>query len=96
VRFDAVYNIHFKCSLKRIVDYPNLWPYARDLYQQPRIAETVRMGEIRDHYYRTHGKINPSGLVALAPIADWDAPAGRERLGAESGPPGRRPATAAR
>jgi putative glutathione S-transferase len=81
VRFDAVYNIHFKCSLKRIADYRNLWPYARDLYQQPGIAETVRMGEIRNHYYRTHGRINPSRLVALAPEADWTAPPGREHLG---------------
>jgi putative glutathione S-transferase len=67
VRFDAVYHVHFKCSLKRIVDYPNLWPYLRDLYQQPGIAETVRMDDIRAHYYRTHPMINPSGLVAVAP-----------------------------
>jgi glutathionyl-hydroquinone reductase len=82
VRFDAVYNIHFKCSLRRIVDHPNLWPYLRDLYQQPGIAGTVRMDEIRAHYYRTHGKINPSGLVALMPAdLDFTAPHGRERLG---------------
>jgi putative glutathione S-transferase len=80
VRFDAVYAIHFKCSLKRIVDYPQLWPYLRDLYQQPGIAETVRLDEIREHYYRTHPMINPSGLVALAPHVDFDAPHGRERL----------------
>jgi putative glutathione S-transferase len=80
VRFDAVYNIHFKCSLRRLVDYARLWPYARDLYQQPGIAETVRFDDIRRHYYLTHGTINPSGLVAVAPDADWDAPHDRARL----------------
>jgi glutathionyl-hydroquinone reductase len=77
VRFDAVYAIHFKCSLRRIVDYANLWPYARDLYQQPRIAPTVRFDEIRRHYYGTHPHVNPSGLVALRPLEDWDEPHGR-------------------
>jgi glutathionyl-hydroquinone reductase len=79
LRFDAVYNIHFKCSLRRIADYPNLWPYARDLYQQPGIAETVRFDDIRRHYYLTHGSINPSGLIAVCPDEDWAAPHGRER-----------------
>jgi putative glutathione S-transferase len=82
LRFDAVYNIHFKCSLRRIVDYPSLWPYARDLYQQPGIAETVRFDDIRRHYYLTHGSINPSGIVAVRPDEHWDAPHGRARLGA--------------
>ena len=81
VRFDAVYFIHFKCSLRRLVEHPNLWAYARDLYQQPGIAETVRPEEFRSHYYRTHPMVNPSGLVALAPEADWEAPPGREGLG---------------
>jgi putative glutathione S-transferase len=81
VRFDAVYAIHFKCSLRRVVDHPNLWPYLRDLYQQPGIAETVRMDEIRAHYYRTHPQINPSGLVAVMPDLDFTAPHGREGLG---------------
>ena len=76
VRFDAVYAIHFKCSLRRIVDYPNLWPYLRDLYQRPGIAETVRFDEIRRHYYLTHPQINPSGIVALQPLADFTAPHG--------------------
>jgi len=80
VRFDAVYNIHFKCSLRRVVDHANLWPYARDLYQQAGIAETVRFDEIRAHYYRTHHTINPRGLVAVQPDADFTAPHGRERL----------------
>jgi putative glutathione S-transferase len=81
VRFDAVYAIHFKLSRRRIVDYPNLWPYLRDLYQQPGVADTVRFDEIRRHYYATHEMINPSGIVALAPAADFTAPPGRERLG---------------
>jgi glutathionyl-hydroquinone reductase len=86
VRFDAVYTIHFKCSRARVVDHPNLWPYLRDLYQWPGVAETVRMGEIRAHYYRTHGQINPSGLVAVLPAhLDFGAPHGRERLGAANG-----------
>jgi putative glutathione S-transferase len=77
LRFDAVYNIHFKCSLRRIVDYPNLWPYARDLYQQPGVADTVRFDDIRRHYYMTHDSINPSRIVAVAPDEDWTAPPGR-------------------
>lgn len=80
VRFDAVYAIHFKCSLARVVDFPNLWPYARDLYSVPGIAETVSFDEIRAHYYGTHPMINPSGLVALRPDEDWTAPHGRERV----------------
>jgi putative glutathione S-transferase len=88
VRFDAVYHIHFKCSLRRITDHANLWPYLRDLYQQPGIAETVRMGEIRAHYYRTHHQINPSGLVAVMPDIDFTAPHERERLDAGAPVPG--------
>jgi glutathionyl-hydroquinone reductase len=85
VRFDAVYNIHFKCSLRRIVDHDSLWPYLRDLYQHPGIAETVRMDEIRAHYYRTHHQINPSELVAMLPAnLDFGAAHDRERLGATS------------
>jgi glutathionyl-hydroquinone reductase len=81
VRFDPVYAVHFKCTLRRLVEYPNLWPYTRDLYQQPGIADTVRLDEIRAHYYRTHPSVNPSGLVAVLPDADLTAPAGREGLG---------------
>ncbi len=80
VRFDAVYAIHFKCSLKRIVGYPSLWPYLRDLYQWPGVAETVRFDEIRRHYYGTHPMINPHGIVALQPLEDFEAPPGRELL----------------
>jgi putative glutathione S-transferase len=80
VRFDAVYQIHFKCSLRKLIEYRHLWPYARDLYQWPGIAETVSFDEIRAHYYRTHPMINPSGLVAVQPAASFDEPSGRERL----------------
>jgi glutathionyl-hydroquinone reductase len=74
VRFDPVYQIHFKCSIRKIAEYPNLWPYLRDLYQWPGVAETVSFAEIRDHYYRTHGALNPHGLVAVMPALDFDAP----------------------
>jgi len=77
VRFDAVYNIHFKCSLRRVVDYEHLWPYARDLYATPGVAETVRFEDIRRHYYMTHDSVNPSRIVAVRPDEDWDAPHGR-------------------
>jgi glutathionyl-hydroquinone reductase len=84
VRFDAVYAIHFKCSLRRIVDYRHLWPYVRDLYQWPGVAETVRLDEIRAHYYLTHPSVNPNRLVALRPDEDFGEPHGRDRLAAAS------------
>ena len=77
VRFDAVYQIHFKCSLRKLIEYEHLWPYARDLYQWPGVADTVDFDEIRRHYYLTHPMINPSGVVALQPAAGFDKPAGR-------------------
>jgi putative glutathione S-transferase len=80
VRFDAVYQIHFKCSRRKLIEYEHLWPYARDLYQWPGVAETVSFDEIRAHYYRTHPFINPSGLVAVAPAVDFSAAHGREAL----------------
>jgi putative glutathione S-transferase len=76
-RFDAVYYIHFKCSRRRLVDYTNLWPYFRDLYQSYGIADTVKLDQIRAHYYRTHPSINPNGLVALPPDFDFSEPHGR-------------------
>jgi len=81
LRFDAVYQIHFKCSLRKLVEYEHLWPYARDLYQWPGVAETVDFDEIRRHYYLTHPMINPSGLVAVRPAQGFDLPHGRESLG---------------
>ncbi len=77
VRFDAVYQIHFKCSVRKLVEYEFLWPYARDLYQWPGVAETVSFDEIRAHYYRTHPQINPSGIVAALPAASFEEPHGR-------------------
>jgi putative glutathione S-transferase len=77
VRFDAVYQIHFKCSVRKLVEYRNLWPYARDLYQWPGVADTVSFDEIRAHYYGTHPMINPSRLVAMLPAASFEEPAGR-------------------
>jgi putative glutathione S-transferase len=82
VRFDPVYQIHFKCSLRKLIEYEHLWPYVRDLYQWPGIAETVSFDEIRDHYYRTHEQLNPQAIVPLMPIASYTDPHRRERLAA--------------
>lgn len=80
VRFDSVYVSHFKCSLRRIVDYPNLWGYLRDLYQVPGVAETVKMDQIKRHYYYTHDEINPTRIIPVGPALAFDAPHGREGL----------------
>lgn len=88
-RFDAIYAIHFKCSRRRLVDYPNLWAYTRDLYQHPGIAETVNLENARKHYYGSMKGVNPTGIVAALP--DWldlDAPHGREALGRSRLPAG--------
>ena len=81
VRFDAVYHGHFKCARRRLTDYPHLWAYARDLYSWHGVAATVDLDAIREGYYRHDRAINPSGIVAAAPDADWSAPHGRERFG---------------
>ena len=80
VRFDAVYYGHFKCNLRRVVDYPNLWGYVRDLYGQPGVAETVDFGHVKRHYYRSHESINPTRIVPKGPILNLDEPHDRERL----------------
>jgi putative glutathione S-transferase len=80
VRFDAVYHGHFKCNLRRIVDYRHLQGYLRDLYQQPGIAETVNFDHIKRHYYVTHDDINPTRIVPIGPALDLAAPHGRESL----------------
>ena len=77
VRFDAVYVTHFKCNLRRLVDYPNLWGYTRELYQWPGIAATVDFAHIKAHYFTSHPSLNPHGLVPLGPELDFDAPHGR-------------------
>lgn len=79
VRFDAVYHGHFKCNLRRIVDYPNLQGYLQDLYQQPGIAGTVNIDHIKRHYYGTHREINPTGIIPLGPILALSAPHHRGR-----------------
>jgi len=81
VRFDAVYAILARCSLRRLVDHPNLWAYARDLYSWPNVAETVDMDALRKGAYSADRTNNPFGIVAIAPDADWQLPHGRERLG---------------
>ena len=80
VRFDAVYVGHFKCNIRRIADYPNLSKYLRDLYQFAGVAETVNLAHIKNHYYRSHKTINPTGIVPIGPELDLDRPHGRERL----------------
>ena len=80
IRFDAVYYGHFKCNLWRIVDYPNIFGYLRDLYQFDQVAQTVNFDHIKRHYYCTHTDINPTGIVPIGPQQDLSAPHGRERL----------------
>jgi putative glutathione S-transferase len=78
-RFDAVYFGHFKCNRRRIVDYPNLWGYVRDIYQMPGIAETVNVEFYKRHYYGSHTTINPHLIVPIGPDIDFTTPHGRER-----------------
>ena len=85
VRFDQVYHTHFMCNRKFVHQYDNLWPYLRDLYQTPGVAETVRMDHIKEHYYTTHPDVNPSRIVADGPDLDFEAPHDRDAL------PGRPP-----
>lgn len=75
LRFDPVYHGHFKCNLRRVVDYPALWNYTRRLYQHPGVRETVDFDHIKRHYYRSHTRINPTGVVPAGPELDYDAPA---------------------
>ena len=77
VRFDSVYVGHFKCNLRRLVDYSHLWAYARDIFQWPGVAPTVSFMHIRRHYYMSHRQINPSGIVPIGPKLDFEAPADR-------------------
>lgn len=80
VRFDPVYVGHFKCNIKRIVDYPNLSGYTRDLYQQPGIAATVNMQHIKNHYYASHESVNPTRIIPMGPEIDFTAPHNRARF----------------
>jgi putative glutathione S-transferase len=74
VRFDAVYYGHFKCNLRHVYEYPALWGYTRDLYQMPGIAQTVAIEEYKAHYYGSHRKLNPTGIVPAGPLLDFTAP----------------------
>lgn len=80
VRFDAVYVGHFKCNLRRIVDYPNLWGYLRDLYQVPGIAETFDIEHAKAHYYGSHDTINPTLIIPKGPVIDFMEPHDRSKL----------------
>jgi putative glutathione S-transferase len=80
VRFDVVYHGHFKCNIRRIIDYRNLQGYLMDLYQQPGIADTVNFDHIKRHYYMTHAEINPTRIVPLGPALDLTRPHGREKM----------------
>lgn len=78
IRFDTVYYSHFKCNIKRITDYPHLSGYLRELYQWPGIKDTINMAHIKQHYYRSHLNINPTGIVPVGPDLDLERPHGRE------------------
>jgi len=77
VRFDEVYELHFRCNRRRIVDHPNLWAYARELHQWPGVAATVAMDQIKRHYYTTHDELNPKRIIPVGPGYDWSEPHGR-------------------
>ncbi|HNN97066.1 MAG TPA: glutathione S-transferase family protein, partial [Pseudomonadota bacterium] len=78
VRFDAVYHGHFKCNRQRLIDYPNLSAYTRELYQVPGVAETVNFRHIKGHYYQSHPTINPTRIVPRGPVLDFARPHGRD------------------
>jgi putative glutathione S-transferase len=80
VRFDTVYHGHFKCNRSRLVDFPALFGYARELWQWPGVAATVRMDHIARHYHASHASINPHRIVPVGPRIDWQAPHGRDAL----------------
>jgi glutathionyl-hydroquinone reductase len=76
-RFDAVYYVHFKCNIRRIIDYPNLWNYLKDLYQYPGVKATCNLDHIKRHYYRSHPKVNPTRIVPKGPEINFDEPHNR-------------------
>lgn len=80
VRFDPVYHLHFKCNRRRIIDYPNLWAYTRELYQWPGVADTVNFEHIVRHYHYSHESINPHRIIPINPMLDFDAAHGRDGL----------------
>jgi len=79
-RFDPVYHLHFKCNRRRVIDYPNLWAYARELYQVPGVSGTVNFDHIVRHYHYSHETINPNRIIPINPILDWDEPHRRDSV----------------
>ncbi|KUJ85098.1 glutathione-dependent reductase [Ruegeria marisrubri] len=79
IRFDPVYHVHFKCSRKRLIDYPNLWAYTREMYQWPGVASTVNVEHIVRHYFYSHDSINPHRIIPINPVLDYWAPHGRDQ-----------------
>jgi putative glutathione S-transferase len=71
IRFDPVYATHFKCSKRRLVEYPNLWRHTRDFYQQPGVANTIHMSQIKEHYFKSHPQLNPLGIIPKGPDLDY-------------------------
>jgi putative glutathione S-transferase len=82
LRFDAVYHYHFKCNIRRILDYPALFAYLRDIYQMPGVAELCNFDHIKRHYFTSHPRVNPNGIVPVGPLVDLMAPHQRGRLAA--------------
>jgi putative glutathione S-transferase len=80
VRFDLVYHLHFKCNRKRIVDYPNIWAYSRELYQWPGVADVINFDHIVRHYHYSHDTINPNRILPINPVINWLEPHGRQAL----------------
>lgn len=80
VRFDAVYVGHFKCNIRQLQDYRNLWAYVRDIYQTNGVKETVHMDHIKIHYYASHTMINPTGVVPAGPLLDFESPHLRDQI----------------
>ncbi|MBE9477550.1 MAG: glutathione S-transferase C-terminal domain-containing protein, partial [Proteobacteria bacterium] len=77
VRFDSVYVLHFKCNRNRIVDFPNLWAYTRELFQWDGVADTVGFDHIIRHYHYSHDTINPNRIIPVGPVINWTEPHGR-------------------
>jgi putative glutathione S-transferase len=82
VRFDVAYHYAFKCNLRRLRDYPNLWPYTRDLYQTPGIADIVFPEVYKNGYFSISELRNPLGIVPKGPEIDFTGPHRRDRLNA--------------
>jgi len=84
-RFDLVYHGHFKCNRAKLIEYPNLWAFTRELYQWPGVAETVNFDHIAHHYYYSHDNINPHRIVPIGPDIDWMQPHGRDGMVPQTG-----------